>query len=385
MATRVTADHLRSLNPRRVCLIKPSAFGDVVQSLPVALALKQRFEDLHLAWVINRGLHPLIESQPCVDEVLLYPRRGGWGSQLRFLAALRKRQFDLVIDLQGLLRTGLMSLACRSPLRVGLQTAREGSHLAYSYSIPDTGREVPAWKRYLIAADAFAVSAPPANQEEKPSGGSTAAADMRSAGHWEARPYYQVAAADAAWCRQTLNELPRPWLTIHPGARWVTKRWHTAGFAEVATRFQAETRGTVLVVGTDDERHLGQQVVDRCVRSDPQTPVRNLSGQTQLGQLAAILQASDVVLSNDSGPMHLAAAVGTTVVGLFTCTSPVRSGPPGPGHRLLAAPVDCAASYLKKCPHRGALNMCCLDAISVDRVTAAVLAAGPASVSRRSA
>jgi ADP-heptose:LPS heptosyltransferase len=112
----------------------------------------------------------------------------------------------------------------------------------------------------------------------------------------------------------------------------------------------------------------------------------DLAGETSLPQLAAVLEAADLMLSNDSGPMHLAAALGTSVVGVFTCTSPVISGPAGSGHELVATGVSCAASYRKRCPHAGPAHQACLEEISVERVRQAVArAASRQTPKRRSA
>ncbi|TXT16493.1 MAG: heptosyltransferase II, partial [Planctomycetota bacterium] len=100
--------------------------------------------------------------------------------------------------------------------------------------------------------------------------------------------------------------------------------------------------------------------------------VLNLTGQTTLKQLSAILSKVDVVLTNDSGPMHLAAGLGASVLGVFTCTSPVISGPPGEQHELVSTQVACAASYKKKCPHSGRMHQCCMDELSTERVCSAL-------------
>ena len=124
---------LRGLEPQRVCLIKPSSLGDVVHALPVLSSLRERWPHAHLAWVVNRGLRGLLDGHPDLDEVIPFDRSqvrwniGGIASISRFLLDLRRRRFDLAIDLQGLLRSGLMALATGATVRVGLADAREGS------------------------------------------------------------------------------------------------------------------------------------------------------------------------------------------------------------------------------------------------------------------
>src|SRR5207237_781527 len=132
---------LATLRPRRVCLIKPSSLGDVVHALPVLSALRALWPDAHLAWVVNRGLRGLLDGHPHLDEVVPFDRGAvGFGprgliASARFAKELRSRRFDLAVDLQGLLRSGLMTAATGAGVRVGMGDAREGSPLFYTHRI----------------------------------------------------------------------------------------------------------------------------------------------------------------------------------------------------------------------------------------------------------
>src|SRR5687768_17524883 len=119
---------------KRIALIKPSALGDIVHSLPVLEALRHRFPVAHIAWVVNRSFAGLLAGHPCLDEIIPFDRSAMRGSFRRavsiaaaFASQLRRRQFDLAIDMQGLLRSGMMTLATGSRRRVGFTTAREGA------------------------------------------------------------------------------------------------------------------------------------------------------------------------------------------------------------------------------------------------------------------
>jgi ADP-heptose:LPS heptosyltransferase len=146
----------------------------------------------------------------------------------------------------------------------------------------------------------------------------------------------------------------------------VTKRWPIEKFTEIARRFP----GSVVVVGAPGERLAGAQIVEAVAAS--KRPALNLAGQTTLKQLACLLRAADLMVSNDSGPMHLAAGLGTPVVGIFTCTSPTLSGPAGTMHELVSTDVSCAAGYHKTCPYRGTGRLACLSDLSTERVWNAV-------------
>jgi len=337
------------LQPRRICLIKPSALGDVVQTLPVLAGLRARWPRAHISWVVNRPLSSLLESVDELDQVIAFDRHLPLskrpGSLVRLWHQLRSNRFDLVIDLQGLLRSGLMTRATRAPCRLGMSNAREGATMAYTHAI-DVPRDMPAVERYWRLARALGCEGQPPALAPKPS------------------------SSDWNWVQQELADLPRPWLAIHPGAQWETKRWGIERFAEVARMaFDHYATGTIILGGPDETELCGQ--FEHCLReSSPEgnrLPLVNLAGRTSLNRLAAVSAMTDIFLSGDTGPMHLAAAMGTPTVAVFTCTSPFRAGPHGAGHRVVATAVSCAASYLKTCP-----TLHCRDELTPRRVWASL-------------
>jgi lipopolysaccharide heptosyltransferase II len=334
-------------DPQRICIIKPSALGDVAQTLPLLPVLQWRFPQASIAWVINRELSDLVAGHPDLDEVIPFDRHGGWREFWRLLRTLRSRRFDLVFDLQGLLRTGLMTRATGARWRVGLQTAREGAHLACNMTIPDTSRAVPAHERNWRVAEWLGLG-------EMPRLALVATTD-----------------ADRAWVQGQLTALPRPVIGIHPGAKWETKRWPVEKFADVALRAMRTHGGSVVVVGGSGDVALGERIVQPI--TDAGFSAVNLAGRTSLQQLAGLLRSVSLLVSNDSGPLHLAAELGTPVVGVYTCTSPEISGPAGVGHELVATQVACAAGYHKVCPHRGDRHLACFEDLATDRVAAALL------------
>ena len=333
----------------RVCVIKPSALGDVVQAMALLPALRKRFPAAKISWVIASGLRDLVEPHPLVDRAIPFDRRGGWASWRRLLADLRAARFDVTFDLQGLARTGLMAAATGARTRIGLESAREGSRLAAHRLIPDTGRVMPAHVRYWRVAEELGV------------------------GHLRRTVPVAVGSADAAFARRVLPHAPaggarRPRIALVPGARWATKRWPAVKFARLAVKAYRATGATPVIVGAPDEAGLCGEV-ERLIRrfAGGSGPV-NLAGRTTLRQLAACLHRCDLAVSNDTGPMHLAAAVGTPVVGVFTCTDPVRSGPPPGPHEFVRTAVACGGSYKKTCPLPGAARCACLEDVQVAAV-----------------
>ncbi len=213
---------LRDLSPRRVCLIKPSALGDIVNALPVLSALRRRWPEAKIAWVVNRSLRALLDGHPALNEVISYDRGGTGFSPAglidfsQFLGELRRGQFDLTIDLQGLLRSGLMAYATGAGVRVGLADAREGATRFYTHRIvpPGARSEAHAVDRLLSLARAFGAEvSPDALRYDLP-----------------------FTEADRSWAIETLSRVPRPRLILNLGARWETKRWPPEHFAEIARR-----------------------------------------------------------------------------------------------------------------------------------------------------
>jgi lipopolysaccharide heptosyltransferase I len=319
---------LRDYPARRIALIKPSALGDIIHSLPVLTALRHRYPDAHITWVVNRGYAPLLEGHPDLNEVLPFDRklsRAGLPGRLhnygRFVGALRERRFDLVIDLQGLFRSGLMALASGAPRRVGLSTAREGARWFYSDVVRVADfNAVHAVERCWLIAEAFGV------------GG--------------IRKEFRVPVREdaRAWTGEALREYPRPWLMLGVASRWPTKRWPPEHFAALVRRAQERFGGTAVLVGGLDEVHLSQQTAALLTG-----PALDLTGRTDLPRLTALLARADVMLANDTGPLHLAVALGRPVVAPFTCTKVRLNGPFGQDEHAVESTVWCQGSYLKKC------------------------------------
>jgi heptosyltransferase I len=314
-------------DPRRIVLIKPSALGDIMHSLPVLSALRVRFPSAHLAWLVNRAYEPLLRGHPDLDATIPFDRglfRSGWRSGCAatygFVRDLRARRFDMAIDLQGLLRSGILAFLTGAPVRLGLTSSREGGTLFHTHRIHDGGRVVHAVERYWRVVEAL--------------GG----------GDLPKRFRLPIAAEDRAWARERLADFPRPWIAVGVGSRWLTKRWLPAHFAELVRRAQQRFGGTAIFIGTPDERPLAEQTAAAIAG-----PALQLTGETRLTQLAGVLAEADVVLANDTGPLHLAVALGKPIVAPYTCTEVRRTGPFGQFDRAAATTVWCRGSEVQHC------------------------------------
>ena len=312
----------------RIAILKPSALGDIVHALPVLTALRQRFPDSHISWVVNRSFAPLLEHHPHLDRVIAFDRgafRNATNAlrySLQLANELRGYHFDCVLDLQGLLRTGLMSLMTGAPRKIGFANAREGSAYAYTHrvAVPDADR-IHAVNRYWRMAE------------------------FVGAGDRPKQFVLPINPQEADAVAELLAAYPRPWLCVAAGAKWVTKRWPPESFATLLQRFQSQYGGTAILVGSADDIALSAAIADRLRGS-----TLDLTGKTSLPRLAAVLAAADAMLANDTGPLHLAAALGKPCVAPYTCTKIVRHGPYGSMAGAVETTVPCAGSYLKQCP-----------------------------------
>jgi lipopolysaccharide heptosyltransferase II len=335
---------LDRIEAQRIALIKPSALGDIVHALPVLGALRQRFPTARIVWVVYRTYAELLEGHPDLDGILAFDRgRPGWGVAAAAALAdairrLRQERCDLVVDLQGLFRSGLLTWCSGARRRVGLFSAREGAQWTYTDVLSDpqgrTLESLHAVERYWLVADALGV------------------------GHLPKRFWLPLAEEDRSWCRQRLAPFPRPWLAVHLGTRWPTKRWPVEHFAELCQRAVGEAGGSVVLIGSGADAGLAAEFRSRFAGA-----LLDLTGQTTLRQLSAVVHEADIVVSNDSGPLHLAAAWRRPVVAPFTCSSVVRSGPYGQKAHAVATQVWCAASYRKRCA-----RLECMAELTPDRL-----------------
>jgi lipopolysaccharide heptosyltransferase I len=332
---------LSEVEPARVCIIKPSSLGDIVHALPILSALRGRWPGAHLAWVVNAPFRDLLDGHPDLDDLIVYDRgrRGidaaGIGGMAGVLARLRRGRYDLTIDLQGLFRSAVLAAATGAKVRVGMADAREGARWFYTHRVEAPRLGIHAVDRARRVAVALG-------------------ADLT-----EPRFNLAITPEDRRWAQQALAPLPRPCLVLNLGARWPTKRWPPPHFAAIGRRAAEEFAAGLIAVGASEDRPL----VDALARHLAPVPLLDLCGQTRLRQLAALALEADLLLSNDTGPLHLAAAAGARVVGIYTCTSPRLTGPYGPRVATVQSGVWCAPSFRKRCN-----RLDCMSELAPDRV-----------------
>lgn len=312
---------------RSIALVKLSSLGDVVHALPVAATLHARLPDARLTWIVESREAAVLQGHPAIDALVpidtrRWRRARGIGdvaavarAMARVRRELRMTSFDVALDLQGLIKSGLITAATRAPLRIGFSAARCRERLGALF----TNRRVdpPASARHVV--DQYLALLGPLGLTEP-------ARDFRLPVDDAAE-----ARADEFLAARGLKAGARL-VVLNAGAGRPDKRWPEARFRILAERLGEDAGADVLVVWGP-----GEEVAAR--RIAPGAPTRAIMGPpTNLYELIAFLRRASVLVAGDTGPLHLAAALGTPCVGLYGPTSALRNGPYGAGHRCLQAP-----------------------------------------------
>jgi heptosyltransferase-1 len=349
----------RDLDPRSILIIKLSAIGDVVQTLPMVEALKKQYPLAKIDWLVEEDAADLLTSYPVLSRVIVSHRKD-WQKRLRrqgeltavlkdiwrFIRELRKVQYDWVIDNHGLFKSGLFVLLSRGKRKIGFKPspgiADEGNYLFTHERYPSLPIERHALERYLNLATQLGVSVD--------------------------KPFLKyIVPLDSV--EKAKNLLMRndffwhPLIAIHPMAKWTTKQWPWKNFIRLISAL-GQKGVSVILTGSGQDRETLKEI-----QSQAQFPqkVLNLAGQTGLRELAGLFSLADLVLTTDTGPMHIAAAVQASLIALFGPTAPWRTGPYGNGHVILRKSLSCSPCFKKKCS-----TMECMNSLSVEEVLEAV-------------
>ncbi|MHB8843482.1 MAG: glycosyltransferase family 9 protein [Nitrospirota bacterium] len=333
-----------------ILIIKLSAIGDVVQSLPTLEAIKTTFPQSEIDWAVEEAAADILEGHPAINR-LLVSRRKAWTVMLRrpstvlkglegirgFLRELRERQYDIAVDLQGLLKSGVVIGLARAKRKIGYSGTRELSSCFLNERLPAYDIEKHALVRYLDVAR-YLGAVDPKTTCTLPVSRELNAMRARLAG---------------------VNSDGRKVILINPMARWKTKLWKEDRFAQLADRLIGERNALVVLTGSPADREVTGRIQGMMKHQ-----AVNWAGETTLRELAALAGLSDLFITTDTGPMHLAAAAGARVVALFGPTAPGRTGPYGPGHVVVRAGAECSPCFRRTCDQ----EMRCMREISVEEV-----------------
>jgi lipopolysaccharide heptosyltransferase I len=367
----LSSANLKSRDFRKILLIKLSAVGDVIHTIPLLNALRQRYRSAQIDWLVTPPIAELLRHNPAISNVIQFTR-DDWSkpwtltpfvNYARLAAKLRASVYDLVVDMHGQFRTAVLVLATGAPVRIGFdrprasvwdasprsfpaearkhawQGAREGSWLAYTHHILVPTLDVHAVDRYLSVAPMLGL------EVEQP--------DFSF-------PIPQAASTSIDALLRERGVAGAPLLALAPGTIWETKHWGAGKFAEVARHFLSQGFAVTLM-GSGRERAVCEEVA----RLAP--GALDFAGETSLPELAALIRRSVISVTNDSGPMHLAVALDRPVVSIFGPTDPVWIGPYGRAGAVLQAGVPCSPCLLRQ------LNRCryghaCMQEVSAGAV-----------------
>ena len=327
-----------AIQPDHILILLFGAIGDVTRALPLLTRVRRGYPRAHIAWAVEPAAAPLLEAHPALNEILLYDRSQGSRQFWPFLQTIRAKQFDLVLDLQRHAKSGLVGLWSRAPVRLGFhrQNTKEGNWLCNTHRIdPVPDFSLKLWQ-YLRFADALGL----------PDDG--VAFDLR------------LREAEERHIDTLLAATPRPYVTFFLGSRWPSRFWFPAATAQVARTLQQEyDMGTVLIGGPGEAVFAGQ--VGAALG---ETKATDLSGKTSVRDLIGIFSRARLGIGPDSGPMHIAAAVGTPVISLWGATSPLRSAPWGSEDFVVRGPAACSPCYTRDCR----IQRACMQRITPEQV-----------------
>lgn len=289
-------------------IIQTSSLGDIVQSLQVASAIKAQQPDWTISWVVRDLFAPFLRTSTVVDQMFVFRRHGGVRGFWRLIRELREKQFDVVMDMHGLLRSGLITKWSGGTRRVGRADAREGATIFYQEKIPLPPGGLASHPLEILLQFCPAVGAKP-----------------ELAGPLQMR---EIERLNLTFMDPRRGQKP---ILIFPDSRRADKKWN--GFDQFTALLIRDAGRKVVWAGTD---------YIPCKETFPEGTFVNLTGNTSLTSLSALIAKADWVVSNDSGPMHLAAALGVKTVGLFGPTDPRVCGPypmNSPTNYAMQAPV----------------------------------------------
>lgn len=333
-----------------ILIIKLRYIGDVLLATPTVRAIKAARPDVRVTMMVNRGTEGMLSGNPDLDEIMVLDK-GSLAAQWRFIAGLRRRRFDTVIDLTDGDRSAFLSWISGAPVRIGFNDEHRWRGRCYTQVVlPGAGVQ------HRIDRDVAAL---------KPLG-LHASKEL---------PRLCLTGEDVAHADQLLGRLgvrrDQPIVILQPAARYWFKAWPHERFAELADRLASDYGCQVLIGGSREDEALAQRI-QAAAKSRP----INMAGLATLKQFAAIAQRAALFVGNDSGAMHIAAAVGTPMVALFGPSNPDEWGPRGDRVKVLYKGLDCRACFHPTC-ERGELN--CMRQLSVQEVCAAaaqLMAAG---------
>ena len=306
-------------NFKNILIIKPSSLGDIVLALPALSALRKSFTNAKISWFIRPDLAQLIENHPHLNEIIFFDRKllgQAWynpraiGALFALVRKLRNENFDAIFDFQGLFRTAGLAWLSGCKKRFGMQNARELAHLFYTHRVRQNKNSIHLVDYYLKI--------------------------IQSAGAEKLTPQFIIPIDDRAVVSannllDSNNLEPKKYACLVSGSAHCDKCWPVERFAAIADKISSQFSLKIVTTGSNCEKIITQRLAQLA-----NVPVVDLAGQTDLHQLKAILKLAKIVISNDTGPGHIAAALNTPTVMIFGRANPARIAPYQKKHSVVA-------------------------------------------------
>ncbi len=317
-------------DPLRILLARRSSIGDIVLTMPTLVALRRGFPDAYIAWMVDRRFHEIVKGHDCLDEVIPVPRYPGH-ALVRFLRetiqsvrVLRERKFDMAVDTQDLLKSSMFCLLSGAPRRIGFDDERREFNWLCMNELAPGNSDIHAVDRYLMMAEYLNCPTEPI--------------EFR----------LPIAEASQNWADRFIEEHhpagDRLLVGLNLGAGQPHRHWPTQYFAQLAAALHHDEEACSVLIGGPEDRKLAASVQQQLT-----VPAIDAVGQTTLGQLPALIQRCDVLVSADSGPLHIAVAVGIPTVALFGPSFPHLTGPYGDNNIVLWSEPECACWRKPRC------------------------------------
>lgn len=325
---------------RRVLIRSTNWIGDAVMNTPAVHAIRTHFPSAHISVLAKPWVAPVFDHSPDVDEVILYEERG-WSAALRVARKLRRHRFDAAFLLQHAFEAALIAFLAGIPLRIGYNRDARGVLLTHPVPCPPAVRQVHQTAYYLNILNAVGLGA--SDQRLRLA--------VPPAARRRAR---EILSARGVTPDETV-------MGINPSAIYgPAKQWFPDRFAALADRLQERFGCRVLVFGGPSDRQLGQGIAQMAQR-----PVISLAGETTLEEAFALVALCRLFVSNDSGLMHVAAALDIPQVAIFGSTNPVTTGPFSDRSRVVRTPEPCSPCLQPECPEG---HLSCMGKITVSMV-----------------
>ncbi|MGH7855419.1 MAG: glycosyltransferase family 9 protein [Candidatus Binatia bacterium] len=328
-------------DPKRILIVLHGSIGDVTRALPLAAMLRGAFPHAFLAWSIEPACFPLLQGNNAVDEIIVLERRRWWRNAGSFLTRVRAGNFDLVLDLQRLFKSGFISWWSGAGQRIGFhrQDSKEFNWLFNNLHIPAYGEKIPKIEHYLKFADFLGIE--------------------RSPLEWQ----FNLTAGEQAAIGRHLSHIGGSFAVLFVGTRWESKQWFPSQISQCADQLQADYELESVLLGSRDDQPVAQEV-----EALSRSKVTNLVGRTTLREAIGVIQRSRVAVGPDTGLMHIAAALRTPVISLWGATSPQRTGPYGYAELVLQGKAPCVPCHRRTC----SIGRVCLQSITTEQIGAKI-------------